>query len=148
MKLNKKQIEALAEVIYHNIYSDKNCILFREREERLANAKLEEIKDSETYAAIWVMFKNYEMESLTFNWQKFCKLFGIESKYIRSTLTVHKGNIDWSIKNFLALAYSRPRLTLKDIENKIILETINENSATTETLINNITNSFIKDYID
>jgi hypothetical protein len=67
MKLNKKQIEALTEVIFKNIYSDKNCILFREREERLANEKLEEIKDSETYAAIWVMFKDYEMESLTFN---------------------------------------------------------------------------------
>ena len=148
MKLNKKQIEALAEVIFKNIYSDKNCILFREREERLANAKLEEIKDSETYAAIWVMFKDYEMESLTFNWEKFCKLFGIESKYIRSALTVHQDDIDRSIKNFLASVYSRPRLTLKDIENKIILETINENSTTTETLINNITNSFIKDYID
>lgn len=148
MKLNKKQIEALTEVIFKNIYSDKNCILFREREERLANEKLEEIKDSETYAAIWVMFKDYEMESLTFNWQKFCKLFDIESKYIRSALTVHQNDIDRSIKNFLALAYSRPRLTLKDIENKIILETINENSTTTEALINNITNSFIKDYID
>lgn len=148
MKLNKKQIEALAEVIYKNIYSDKNCILFKEREERLADAKLEKIKDSETYAAIWVMFKDYEMESLTFNWQKFCKLFDIEAKYIRSTLTVHQNDIDWSIKNFLALAYSRPRLTLKDIENKIILETINENPTTTETLINNITNSFIKDHID
>lgn len=148
MKLTKKQIEALAEVIFKNIYSDKNCILFKEREERLADEKLEEIKDSETYAAICVMFKEYEMESLTFDWQKFCKKFDIKPKYTRYTFTIHQEDIDRSIKNFLISVYSRPRLTLKDIENKIILETINENPTTIETLINNITNSFIKDYID
>lgn len=140
MKLNNKQVDALAYEIKEKLLKKRN--LKKEKEEYVSSY-LKIIKDNGLLDQINELFNSQLIQTISLNLPEFFNIIGIDEPRYYGTNVIRRDYVEENLECIILDSYKENIPTLSEIKNKLILESIvvNEDKSI-EDFINKMVQKF------
>lgn len=140
MKLNNKQVDALAYEIKEKLSKKRN--LKKEKEDYVSNY-LKIIKDSGLLDQINELFNSQLLQTISLNLSELFNIIGIDEPRYYGTNVIRRDYVEENLERIILDSYKENIPTLSEIKNKLILESIvvNEDESI-EDFINKMVQKF------
>lgn len=140
MKLNSKQLDALAAEIQRRIVKDRNI---QKEREQYVDHYLEVIKATKVLDQINQLFEHEYVQTLSLDLQSFFDMIGIEKPRYYGTNIIRKGFVLENLSRILNDSFREEIPSLDQIRHKLVLESIVvDKNETIEDLIERMVEKF------
>lgn len=140
MKLNSKQLDALAAEIQRRIVKDRNI---QKEREQYVDHYLEVIKATKVLDQINQLFEHEYVQTLSLDLVSFFDMIGIKKPRYYGTNIIRKGFVEENLRRILNDSFREEIPSLDQIRHKLILESIVvEKDESIEDLINKLVEKF------